>query len=200
MQPAGAGRATPLLLNPGDSARADQRPPPGDERPAWLARRTASAAHNPAMQRILLAATRRPTQGITVVELAVVMAIVAILAAVAWPAYMDSVRKGRRSDAMAALAQAMQAQERFRSNATQYAAALTALNLPSGSPKGYYALVVDAADASGYRLTATVVSGQPQAQDTLCQVFIAEMNGGQVAYRSQSSSGANPAPDPCWVQ
>lgn len=137
----------------------------------------------------------------TLIEVVIVMAIVAILAAIAWPAYQDSVRKGRRSDAMAALAQVMQAQERFRSNSAEYAKTLTALNLPSASPQGYYTTLVVSADAATYEVQASVVSGKSQAQDTQCVTLTARMNRGQITYASAASGGAaNVTPDPCWIQ
>jgi len=137
----------------------------------------------------------------TLIELAIVMAIVAILGAIAWPAYQDSVRKGRRSDAMAALAQLMQAQERFRSNSAEYAKTLADLNLPSASPQGYYAMSVVSADTATYEVQASVVSGKPQAQDTQCLTLTARMNRGQITYASAGSGGtANGTPDPCWIQ
>jgi len=129
------------------------------------------------------------------------MAIVAILAAMAWPSYQESVRKGRRSDAMAALAQAMQARERHRSNSPTYESTYANLGVPATSASGYYSLTVDSADATGYTLKATVVTGTPQASDTRCGVLMASMRNGQVTYTSAAVGGTlNGSPDPCWVK
>ncbi|KRA07306.1 type IV pilus assembly protein PilE [Acidovorax delafieldii] len=51
--------------------------------------------------------------GFTLIELMIVVAIVGILAAVAYPAYTDSVLKGRRAQGRAAVAQLLQQQERY---------------------------------------------------------------------------------------
>ena len=51
-------------------------------------------------------------RGFTLVELMIVVAIVAILAAIGYPSYQNSVQKSRRADGRAALQEAAARQER----------------------------------------------------------------------------------------
>lgn len=81
-------------------------------------------------------AARRLQRGFTLIELMVVVAIVAILVGIAVPTYQDSVRKSRRGQAKADLAEAAQAMERFYTENNTYVGATLARIWPSGqSPR-----------------------------------------------------------------
>jgi len=106
----------------------------------------------------------RASQGFTLIELMIVIAIVGILAAVAYPSYLDSVRKARRADAMDGILTLQNLQEKWRANNTTYNDFADA-----ASVDGYYTLAVTdgTATATGYTLTATAVVGTSQAGDTV---------------------------------
>lgn len=147
--------------------------------------------------------------GMTLIELLIVLVIVAILAAVAWPSFRDAVQKSRRADAMSALTEIMQAQERWRANNPKYSGTLSELiQNRTTSRDGHYALgVAVAADnpnaaRTEYTATATVVNTSPQASDSRCQVLQVRVRGGNIEYESKASdaSAINAPPDPCWAR
>jgi type IV pilus assembly protein PilE len=143
---------------------------------------------------------------LTLIELMVIVAVVAILGAVALPSYMDSVRKGRRSEAVAALTQVQQAQERWRANNAAYTTSLTAaptdtppgLGLPSTSSGGLYTISIDAANAAGYTLSATAVTGTSQANDSNCSTMRVRLANGNIQYGGSALTDPLTDPHRCW--
>jgi len=58
--------------------------------------------------------------GFTLVELMITVAIVGILASIAYPSYTEQIRKGRRAECRSGLLQSMQQQERYYTQFNQY--------------------------------------------------------------------------------
>jgi type IV pilus assembly protein PilE len=126
------------------------------------------------------------------------LVIVAILAAVAFPSFMDAIRKSRRSEGISALNQVQQAQERFRANQAAYTTNLTAapmaappgLGLLASTASGYYAIAIVNAGANTYEATATAVGGTSQANDGDCAKLGIRMTGATLEYAASSTAGA----------
>ena len=147
------------------------------------------------------ARSRRPP-GFSLIELMIAIAVIGLLAAVALPTFMDSVRKSRRTDAIAAMAAIQQAQERWRASNPAYTTTWADLAASSATPKGYYtlALTTPAApdDRIGYDLVATAASSQ--ADDVLCKKMAIELRRGNLRYGSGTSSIDWADPNRCWAK
>ncbi|MBT9455131.1 MAG: type IV pilin protein [Burkholderiaceae bacterium] len=153
---------------------------------------------------------RADSHGFTLVELMLVVVVIGLLAAVALPSFIDSVRKSRRSDAFAAIAAVQQAQERWRSNHSSYATVLgntaesgqppDGLQLLGTSTGGYYTLALSNVTSTSYTVTATAVSSKSQAQDANCQLLAVRMQGGNVDYGSGATAADLADPGKCWAR
>lgn len=143
---------------------------------------------------------QRPSEmwGFTLIELMIVVAIVAVLAAVALPAYQDSVRKSRRADAITRIAELQQAQERWRANNATYGT-LANTAVAATVTGGFYTLSVNTNTATAYNAVATATGSQ--LRDTNCLFLRAAYSAGTITLGSGPNNtfgNATAANNRCW--
>ena len=147
---------------------------------------------------------RVQVHGFTLIELMVVVAILGILAAIAFPSYQSYVLKSRRTEALGMLQRAQLAQEKYRLNHSAYADTAAVLADPAFgglcivvggkcmSENQRYELtstIDSSTSAHSYVLTAAVAGDQ--VADSACQSIIVTQTTGAVSH------GSSPSAD-CW--
>ncbi len=129
--------------------------------------------------------------GMTLVELLVVVAMVAILSLIAYPNYSDYLQRARRMDAKTALQHIATMQERSFVTNFSYTSNVAQLGFLSNETEdGFYVISVPTANIQGFQAIAVPAPGSPQAKDSDCQQFTIDHQGARGA-----------APDPngkCW--
>lgn len=126
----------------------------------------------------------------TLIELIVVVAIVALLASIAVPSYRQYVLRSHRVEAKTALLTLAAAQEKFYLQNDTYTTNLGAppdgLGLSAKDEEwitenGWYRIEIDAADTESFSATADVVVGGGQDDDVTCTSFTLTSTGERTA-------------------
>jgi type IV pilus assembly protein PilE len=120
-------------------------------------------------------------RGFSLIETMIALVVVSVLAGLAYPSFLQLLRKARRGDAIVALLDVQQAQERWRANAPSYGT-LEELGIAATTDGGAYRLSIAVHDPVSYAASAEAVG--KQASDTACRFLELAWSGGYTAQAS----------------
>lgn len=142
--------------------------------------------------------------GFTLIEVMIVVAIIGILAGIAYPSYLEQVRKSSRSDAIVLINEVAQRMQRCFTAQNTYepvAGVCAVKDQVTGaagitSQEGFYVakLAGDDLKPTTYLLKVTPVAGKRQAQDKTCATFTLNQAGVRKALDKEGADST----DSCW--
>lgn len=146
--------------------------------------------------------TLKRQRGITLLELMIVVAIVAMVGAFAYPSYMDHVVSTKRTAATSMLLRVADRQQQFFMDNKTYTANLTNLGFAAnplviddqgqataaGDPDAVYSVSLGNVTATTYTVTAAPLNGQAD-RDTKC---------GSMSLTQAGTRGASGGSGDCW--
>ena len=149
------------------------------------------------MRSKLSASRVRRNSGFTLTEVMIVVAIVALLSMIAYPSFIQSVRKSHRTDAQTAMTRVANNLERFFGTNGTYTTDATKLGLTSDagtaySDNGHYVMTVTAGATgigTSYVVNASAAPGDMQEDDTGCTTLSLDSLGRRIP---------DPTTSRCW--
>ncbi|ABV86418.1 type IV pilin protein [Shewanella pealeana] len=118
-------------------------------------------------------------KGFTLIELMITVAIIGILASIAYPSYIDYILQAGRSDAKVILLEAANKQEQLYLDSRTYTVNMATLGYsasPALSENGYYKISSEVPEKGQFKLTATA-TGDHAYRDQVCNTMTINESG-----------------------
>ena len=151
--------------------------------------------------------------GFTLIEVMIAVAVIGVLASLAYPSFKESVARSRRAEARVVLTSAQQWMERFYTenfrydrnsagvavtDASQFPSRFSVSPLPGqGSPSYEISVIVTAGVRDVYSIRATRKAGSSMASDR-CGDFEIDHLGRKKLLNTSGFSSTSAAMDTCW--
>lgn len=129
----------------------------------------------------------RSNSGVTLIELMITVAVIALLAGIAYPSYREQVLKTHRSDGKAALMQAAQVLERCYTRTNTFVGCA----FPNQVPGGRYQITNNGAAFTAMGFTLAAVPQGAQTSDARCGTLTLTQDG------TKGESGTGTVAE-CW--
>lgn len=136
---------------------------------------------------------RTKNAGFTLIELMIVVAVLAILVSIVVPMYRDYVVRSNRADAIIALTELANLQEKHYSNELAYTTTLSELGYPATTANDFYSLNIATDSTVDYTIVATPL-GQQFQDDPACR----RLSLNSFGERAARDSGGNDTSRECW--
>lgn len=109
--------------------------------------------------------TRRRVRGFTLIELMIVIVVIAVLASIAWPSYLEHVKRGRRASAKATMMDLANREQQYllanRAYADTAALQASGYSVPSDVSTYYvWAVTLGGGPAPTFTITFTPIGAQ----------------------------------------
>ena len=110
---------------------------------------------------------KRGQAGFTLVELMIVIAVVAILAAIAYPSYRSAVLKGKRAQGRTAILELLQQQERYMTQNNSYLSFNKPIGMGTAANVPFKTFAGDNPEGTAYQLSAERCSGTLESTECI---------------------------------